>query len=127
MQTNVTCSLPRKRKFPEQKLSVLLEVMNHPKRPSTRLKLHSFPSRPTGIYCCLVTGIGWLAPLFPAGPLLVCPAFRCPGCLLSLRRPLWSPSLSLPRVSAEPEEAPLVSQPFSSQAHFLEFFLYEPF
>ena len=97
MQTNVTCSLPRKRKFPDQKLSVLLEVTNLPKRPSTRLKLHSFPSPPTGIYCCLVAGIGWLAPLFPAGPLLVCPAFRCPGCLLSLRRPLWSPGLFLRR------------------------------
>ena len=97
MQTNVMCSLPRKRKFPDQELSVLLKVMNLPKRPSTRLKLHSFPSPPTGIYCRLVAGSGWLAPLFPAGPLLVCPAFCCPGCLLSLRRPLWFPGLFLCR------------------------------
>ena len=97
MQINVTCSLPRKGQFPDQKLGVLLVVTYFPKRPSPRLELHSFPSPPAGIYCCLVAGIGWLAPLFPAGPLLVCPAFRCPGCLLSLRRPLWSPGLFLCR------------------------------
>ena len=97
MQTNVACSLPRKRKFPDQKLSVLLEVTNLPKRPSPRLKLHSFLSPPTGIYCRLVAGSGWLALLFPAGPLLVCPVLRCPGHLLSLSRPLSTPGLFLRR------------------------------
>ena len=93
MQTNVTCSLPGKGQFPDQKLGVLLEVPYLPKCPSPSLKLHAFPSRPAGIYCCLVAGSGWLAPLFPAGPLLVCPAFSLPGCLLGLGRPLCTTCL----------------------------------
>ena len=93
MQINVTCSLPRKGQFPDQKLGVLLEVPYLPKRPSPRLKHHAFPSMPTGIYCHLVAGIGWLAPLSPAGPLLVCPAFSLPGCLLG--RPLCTTCLFL--------------------------------
>ena len=97
MQTNVTCSLPRKGQFPDQKLGVLLVVMYFPKRPSPRLKLHSFPSPPAGIYCHLVAGLGWLAPLFPAGPLLVCPACSFPGCLLSLGSPPSTTDLFLRR------------------------------
>ena len=97
MQTNVTCSLPRKGQFPDQKLGVLLVVMYFPKWPSPRLKLHSFPSPPAGIYCRLVAGLGWLALLFPAGPLLVCPAFSFPGCLLSLGSPPSTTGLFLRR------------------------------
>ena len=93
MQANVMCSLPRKGKFPDQKLSVLLEVTNLVKRPSPRLELHSLPSQPTGIYCRLIAGIGWLALFLPVDPLLACPAFRLPWHLLSLSRPLPMPLL----------------------------------
>ena len=93
MQTNVTCSLLRKGKFPDQKLGVLLKVLNFPKRPSPRLELHPFSSPPTGIYCGFMAGSCWLALLLPVEPLLGCPAFRLPGRLLSLSRPLSTPGL----------------------------------
>ena len=80
MQTNVLCSLPRKRKFPDQKL-----------------ELHPFSSPPTGINCGFMAGGFWLALLFPVVPLLACPAFRCPGRLLSLSRPLSTLGLFLCR------------------------------
>ena len=86
MQTNVMCSLPRKEKFPDQKLGVLLEVPDFAKRPSPRLKLHAFPSPPTGVYGCLAAGAVWLAQLFPCRPLLACPTFCIPWCLLRLSR-----------------------------------------
>ena len=97
MQTNVLCSLPRKRKFPDQKLGVLLEILNFPKTPSPRLELHPFSRPPTGINRGLMAGGFWLALLFPVVPLLACPAFCCPGCLLSLSRPLFTPGLFLRR------------------------------
>ena len=92
MQTNVICSLPRKGKFPDQKLGVLLVVLDSVKRPAPRLKLHAFPSPPTGVYGCLAVGAVWLAQLFPCHPLLACPAFRLPWRLLWLSR-LLSTSL----------------------------------
>ena len=110
MQTNVICSLPRKGKFPDQKLGVLLVVPDFVKRPAPRLKLHPFPSPPTGVYGCLAAGAVWLARLFPCHPLLACPAFCLPWRLLWLSR-LLSTSLLF----------------FSSQLNFSEFFLYEPF
>ena len=97
MQTNVTCSSPRKRQFPDQKLGVLLEVPYLPKRPSPSLKLDAFPSPPAGIYCSLVAGLGWLVLLFPVVPLLACPAFSFPGCLLSLGSPPSTTGLFLCR------------------------------
>ena len=97
MQTNVLCSSPRKRKFPDQKLGVLLEILNFPKTLSPRLELHPFSSPPTGINRGFMAGGFWLALLFPVVPLLACPAFRCPGCLLSLSRPLSTPGLFLRR------------------------------
>ena len=60
MQTNAMCSLPRKGKFPDQKLRVLLEVPDFTKRLAPRLKLHPFPSPPTGVYGCLQLELsGW--------------------------------------------------------------------
>ena len=109
MQTNVLYSLPRKRKFPDQKLGVLLEILNFPKTPSPRLELHPFSRPPTGINHGFMAGGFWLALLFPVVPLLACPAFRCPGRLLSLSRPLSTPGLFLRRQI------------------FRSFFLYEPF
>ena len=102
MQTNVTCSLPRKGKFPDQKLSVLLEVPYLVKRPAPRLKHHAFPSPPTGVYSCLAAGTVWLPLFFPVIPLLVGPAFGSPWhllCLLTrcLTRPLSTPRLFLCR------------------------------
>ena len=97
MQTNVMCSLPRKGKFPDQKLGVLLEISNFPKTLSPGLELHPFSSRPTGINRGFMAGGIWLALLFPGVPSLACPAFRCPGRLLSLSRPLSTPGLFLRR------------------------------
>ena len=97
MQTNVLCSLPRKRKFPDQKLGVLLEILNFPKKPSPKLELHPFSSPPTRINCGFMAGGFWLVLLFPVVPLLACPAFHCPGCLLRLSRPLSTPGLFLCR------------------------------
>ena len=97
MQTNVTCSLPRKGKFPDQKLSVLLEVLDLTKRLVPRLKRHVFPSPPTGVYCCLAAGTVWLPLFFPVMPLLVGPAFGTPWRLLRLTRPLSTPRLFLRR------------------------------
>ena len=98
MQTNVTCSLPRKGKFPDQKLSVLLEVPYLTKRPAPRLKHHAFPSPPTGVYSCLAAGTVWLPLFFPVIPLLVGPAFGSPWRLLRLlTRPLSTLGLFLHR------------------------------
>ena len=99
MQTNVTCSLPRKGKFPDQKLSVLLVVPDLAKRPAPRLKHHAFPSPPTGVYSCLAAGTVWLPLFFPVIPLLVGPAFGTPWCLLLLRltRRISTPGLFLRR------------------------------
>ena len=93
MQNNVMCSLPRKGKFPDQKLGVLLEVTDFTKWLAPRLKLHPFPSPPTGVYGCLAAGAVWLALLFPWHPLLACPAFRNPWHLLRLSMPLSTPLL----------------------------------
>ena len=93
MQTNVTGSLPRKGKFRDQKLGVLLEVPDFAKRTAPRLELHSLPSPPTGIYCRLIAGSGWLVLFLPVGPLLACPAFCLPWRLLHLSRPLSTPLL----------------------------------
>ena len=97
MQTNVMCSLPRKGKFPDQKLSVLLEVPYLTKRLAPRLKHHAFPSLPTGVYSCLAAGTVWLPLFFPIIPLLVGPAFGSPWCRLRLTRPLCTPGLFLRR------------------------------
>ena len=90
MQTNVMCSLPRKGKFPDQKLRVLLEVPDLAKRTAPRLKLHALPSPPTGIYRGFMAGSCWLALLLPVGPLLACPAFHLPWRLLHQGRRLWT-------------------------------------
>ena len=90
MQTNVMCSLPRKGKFPDQELCVLLEVPDLAKRPAPRLKRHPFPSPPTGVYRGFMAGSCWLALLIPVGPLLACPAFRLPWRLLHRGRRLWT-------------------------------------
>ena len=97
MQTNVLCSLPRKRKLPDQKLRVLLEIVDFPKRLSPRLELHPFSRPPTGINRGFMAGGFWLALLLPVVPLLACPAFHCPGRLLNLSRPLSSSGLFLCR------------------------------
>ena len=97
MQTNVMCSLPRKGKFSDQKLCVLLEVPDLVKRPAPRLKRHPFPSPPTGVYRGFMAGSCWLALLLPVSPLLACPAFRLPWRLLRLTRRISSPGLFLHR------------------------------
>ena len=97
MQTNVMCSLPRKGKFSDQKLCVLLEVPDLAKRPAPRLKRHPFPSPPTGVYRGFMAGSCWLALVLPVSPLLACPAFRLPWRLLRLTRRISSPGLFLRR------------------------------
>ena len=81
MQTNITCSLPRKGKFPDQQLSVLLEVLDLAQWSTPRLKLHPLTNPPTGVQHSLATWIGWLPLLAPVYPFLLGPAFYLPWCL----------------------------------------------